>query len=85
MRLSGSVSASRSPVGERVVGERVVRATRGSRTLWRRHQVHGRPIFAYQPEIRKLLYTSKAIESLHAQFRRRIAPTTRSPTTPSPT
>jgi putative transposase len=41
-------------------------------TLWRRHWPHVRPVFAYPPEIRKLLYTTNAIESLHMQLRKII-------------
>jgi putative transposase len=41
-------------------------------TLWRRHWDHVRPVFAYPPEIRKLLYTTNAIESLHMQLRKII-------------
>ena len=36
-------------------------------TMWRRHWAHVRPVFAYPPEIRKLLYTTNAIESLERQ------------------
>jgi transposase-like protein len=41
-------------------------------TMWRRHWAHVRPVFAYPPEIRKLLYTTNAIESLHMQLRKII-------------
>ncbi len=41
-------------------------------TLWRRHWDHVRPVFAYPPAIRKLLYTTNAIESLHMQLRKII-------------
>ena len=40
--------------------------------MWCRHWPHVRPIFAYPPEIRKLLYTTNAIESLHMQPRKII-------------
>ena len=40
--------------------------------MWRRHWAHVRPVFAYPPEIRKLLYTTNAIESLHMQLRKII-------------
>jgi mutator family transposase len=33
--------------------------------LWARHWPHVRPVFAYPAEIRRLLYTTSAIESLH--------------------
>jgi transposase-like protein len=38
--------------------------------LWRRHWPHVIPVFAYPPEIRRLLYTTNAIESLHMQLRK---------------
>ena len=38
--------------------------------LWRRHWPHVTPVFAYPPEIRRLLYTTNAIESLHMQLRK---------------
>ena len=38
--------------------------------LWRRHWPHVAPVFAYPPEIRRLLYTTNAIESLHMQLRK---------------
>jgi len=38
--------------------------------LWRRHWPYLRPVFAYPPEIRRLLYTTTAIESLHMQLRK---------------
>ena len=40
--------------------------------LWRRHWPYVRPVFAYPPEIRRLLYTTNAIESLHMQLRKII-------------
>jgi putative transposase len=40
--------------------------------LWERHWAHVRPVFAYPPEIRRLLYTTNAIESLHMQLRKII-------------
>jgi transposase-like protein len=40
--------------------------------LWQRHWAHVRPVFAYPPEIRRLLYTTNAIESLHMQLRKII-------------
>jgi putative transposase len=36
--------------------------------LWRRHWPHVVPGFAYPPEIRRLLYTTNAIESLHMKL-----------------
>jgi len=41
-------------------------------TLWRRHWEHIQPVFAYPPAIRRLLYTTNAIESLHMQLRKII-------------
>jgi len=41
-------------------------------TLWPRHWEHVRPVFAYPPVIRQLLYTTNAIESLHMQLRKII-------------
>lgn len=40
--------------------------------LWRRHWPYIRPVFAYPPEVRRLLYTTNAIESLHMQLRKII-------------
>lgn len=41
-------------------------------TLWRRHWDHVRPVFQYPPEIRRRLYTTNAIESVHMQVRKII-------------
>jgi transposase-like protein len=38
--------------------------------LWERHWPYVRPVFAYPPELRRLLYTTNAIESLHMQLRK---------------
>ena len=38
--------------------------------LWRRHWAYLEPAFAYPPAIRRLLYTTNAIESLHMQLRK---------------
>jgi transposase-like protein len=38
--------------------------------LWRRHWPYVAPVFAFPPEIRRLLYTTNAIESLHMQLRK---------------
>ena len=38
--------------------------------LWRRHWPHVAPVFAFPPEISRLLYTTNAIESLHMQLRK---------------
>lgn len=40
--------------------------------LWQRHWPYVTPVFAYPPEIRRLLYTTNAIESLHMQLRKII-------------
>lgn len=37
---------------------------------WRRQWEYLRPVFAYPPAIRRLLYTTNAIESLHMQLRK---------------
>jgi transposase-like protein len=39
-------------------------------TMWRRHWEHIRPVFAYPPVVRQMLYTTNAIESLHMQLRK---------------
>ena len=38
--------------------------------IWRRHWEYVRPVFAYPPLVRRLLYTTNAIESLHMQLRK---------------
>ena len=38
--------------------------------IWHRHWEYVRPVFAYPPAIRRLLYTTNAIESLHMQLRK---------------
>ena len=38
--------------------------------IWRRHWEYLRPVFVYPPLIRRLLYTTNAIESLHMQLRK---------------
>jgi putative transposase len=40
--------------------------------LWRRHWEYLVPAFAYPPAIRRLLYTTNAVESLHMQLRKII-------------
>ena len=40
--------------------------------LWQRHWAYLRPVFAYPPDLRRLLYTTNAIESLHMQLRKII-------------
>jgi len=61
--LTALASFEASPVGERYPP---------IATMWRRHWEHIRPVFAYPPVIRKLLYTTNAIESLHMQLRKII-------------
>jgi putative transposase len=39
---------------------------------WRRNWVHVIPFFAYPPEVRKMIYTTNAIESLNSQLRRSV-------------
>ena len=39
---------------------------------WRRAWTHVIPFFAFPPEIRRLLYTTNALESVHAQLRKII-------------
>lgn len=38
--------------------------------LWRAHWAHLSPFFAYPPQIRKVIYTTNAIESIQAQLRK---------------
>jgi putative transposase len=40
--------------------------------LWQRHWPYIRPVFAYPTDLRRLLYTTNAIESLHMQLRKII-------------
>ena len=40
--------------------------------MWRRHWVHVIPFFAYPPQVRKMIYTTNAIESLNSQLRRSV-------------
>lgn len=39
---------------------------------WRRNWVHVTPFFAFAPEIRKVVYTTNAIESLNSEVRKAI-------------
>src|SRR4029079_4271360 len=39
---------------------------------WQRAWVHVVPFFAFPPDIRRLIYTTKALESVHAQLRKII-------------
>ena len=40
--------------------------------LWKRHWEQITPLFAFPPEIRKIIYTTKAVESLHMTLRKVI-------------
>lgn len=40
--------------------------------MWRRHWEHVEPVFSYPAAIRRVLYTTNAIESLHMQLRKII-------------
>ena len=40
--------------------------------LWRRNWEHVIPFFAFPPEVRRIIYTTNAIESLHMQLRKII-------------
>ena len=40
--------------------------------LWRRHWEQITPLFAFPPEIRKIIYTTNAVESLHMSLRKVI-------------
>jgi putative transposase len=40
--------------------------------LWRRHWAHVIPFFAYPQEVRKMIYTTNAIESLNSTLRRAV-------------
>src|ERR1700693_5172897 len=40
--------------------------------LWHRHWAHVIPFFAYPQEVRKMIYTTNAIESLNAKLRRSV-------------
>jgi putative transposase len=40
--------------------------------MWRRNWAHIIPFFAYPPEVRKMIYTTNAIESLNSQLRRSV-------------
>jgi transposase-like protein len=61
--LTALTSFEASPAGERYppIG-----------ALWRRHWEFVRPVFTYPPAVRRLLYTTNAIESLHMQLRKII-------------
>jgi putative transposase len=48
---------------------------------WRRVWTHIIPFFAFPPEIRRLIYTTNALESVHAQLRKIIKTRGHFPTT----
>jgi putative transposase len=39
---------------------------------WRRHWEEVIPLFPFAPEVRKIIYTTNAIESLHSQVRKAV-------------
>jgi hypothetical protein len=43
----------------------------GTRTCW---QTEGAPFFAFAPEIRRVIYTTDALENVHARLRKIIKP-----------
>ena len=46
---------------------------KGGRSIaqaWRRQWTQVTPFFAYPPEVRRIIYTTNAIESLHMQLRK---------------
>ena len=61
---------------EQAEQEREVFAARWDRkyptisALWRRHWEQITPLFAFPPEIRKIIYTTNAVESLHMSLRK---------------
>ena len=48
-------------------------ATRPSVAAWRSHWSYLTTFFRYPVELRRIIYTTNAIESLHAQMRKNIA------------
>ena len=55
-----------------------LRAVRGARSFptvvasWRRAWTHVIPFFAFPPDVRRVIYTTNALESVHAQLRKII-------------
>jgi putative transposase len=47
---------------------------------WRRAWAHVIPFFAFPPEVRKVLYTTNALESVHARIRKILKPRGQFPT-----
>jgi transposase-like protein len=61
-RVFGSVFAFRQPeIPENRLGD-----------FWRRAWEHVIPFFAFPPEVRRVIYTTNVIESLHMQLRKII-------------
>jgi putative transposase len=48
--------------------------------LWQNARAEFVPFLAYSPEIRKVIHSTNAIESLHARFRRSVRAAATSPT-----
>ena len=67
-----------SATAEQAEQEREVFAARWDRkypsisALWRRHWEQITPLFAFPPEIRRIIYTTNAVESLHMTLRKII-------------
>jgi putative transposase len=53
---------------------------RGASGSWRRAWSHVIPFFAFPPEVRKVLYTTNALESVHARVRKILKPRGQFPT-----
>lgn len=51
---------------------------------WRRKRTQVVPFFAYPPDVRKIIYTTNAIESLHMQLRKIVKNRDASPATKPP-
>ncbi len=47
-------------------------AFRRSSTTWRQAWTHVIPFFAFPPEVRRVIYTTNALESVHARVRKII-------------
>jgi transposase-like protein len=47
---------------------------------WRRAWTHGIPFFAFPPEVRRVVYTTNALERVHAQLRKIFKPRGHFPT-----
>jgi putative transposase len=53
-----------------LVAEKWSKTHRAVEALWRRHWDHVIPFFAFPPEIRKIIYTTNAVESLNMSLRK---------------